>query len=165
MRMYQISSAGIFTGVSADVDPLQGTPDGWVNTEPPELGAGEYALWSGRWSVTTVAPTLDWPALIAARRFQAETGGVTVQGIQVNTERDSQALLTGAAFAASLDPDYRVKWKAATGFVDLTAQQIIGVASAVRAFVQASFDREAELLDAVADGSITAEMLEEGWPA
>jgi hypothetical protein len=50
------------------------------------------------------------------------------------------------------------------GFVDLTAQQIIGVASAVRAFVQASFDREA-VLGAVADGSITAEMLEEGWPA
>jgi len=35
----------------------------------------------------------------------------------------------------------------------------------VRAFVQACFNREAELLGAVADGSITAEMLEEGWPA
>ncbi len=106
----------------------------------------------------------EWAGRIAARRFQAETGGVIVEGIQVNTERDSQALLTGAAFAASLDPAYQIKWKAATGFVDLTAQQIIGVASAVRAFVQASFDREAVLLGAVADGSITAEMLEEGWP-
>lgn len=107
----------------------------------------------------------EWAGRIVARRFQAETGGVIVEGIQVNTERDSQALLTGAAFAASLDPAYQIKWKAATGFVDLTAQQIIGVASAVRTFVQASFDREAELLGAVADGSITAEMLEEGWPA
>jgi len=107
----------------------------------------------------------EWAGRIAARRFQAETGGVTVQGIPVNTERDSQALLTGAAFAASLDPAYQIKWKAATGFVDLSAQQIIGVASAVRAFVQACFNREAELLGAVADGSITAEMLEEGWPA
>ena len=107
----------------------------------------------------------EWAGRIAARRFQAETGGVIVEGIQVNTERDSQALLTGAAFAASLDPAYQIKWKAATGFVDLSAQQIIGVASAVRAFVQACFNREAELLGAVADGSITAEMLEEGWPA
>ena len=107
----------------------------------------------------------EWAGRIAARRFQAETGGVTVQGIPVNTERDSQSLLTGAAFAASLDPGYHIKWKAATGFVDLSAQQIIGVASAVRAFVQACFNREAELLDAVVDGSITAEMLEEGWPA
>lgn len=106
----------------------------------------------------------EWAGRIAARRFQAETGGVTVQGIPVNTERDSQSLLTGAAFAASFDPAYQIKWKAATGFVDLTAQQIIGVASAVRAFVQACFNREAELLGAVADRSITAEMLEEGWP-
>ena len=106
----------------------------------------------------------EWTGRIAARRFQAETGGVTAQGIPVNTERDSQALLTGAAFAASLDPGYHIKWKVATGFVDLSAQQIIGVASAVRAFVQNCFNREAELLGAVADGSITAEMLEEGWP-
>lgn len=111
------------------------------------------------------AIAVEWAGRIAARRFQAETGGIIVEGIQVNTERDSQALLTGAAFAASLDPAYQIKWKAATGFVDLSAQQIIGVASAVRAFVQACFNREAELLGAVADGSITAEMLEEGWPA
>ena len=106
----------------------------------------------------------EWAGRIAARRFQAETGGVIVEGIQVNTDRDSQALLTGAAFAASLDPDYLIKWKSATGFVELTGAQVIGLASQVRAFVQACFNREAELLGAVADGSITAEMLEEGWP-
>ena len=107
----------------------------------------------------------EWAGRIAARRFQAETGGTTVEGVQVNSERDSQALLTGAAFAATLDPAYRIKWKAATGFVDLTGEQVIGLASQVRAFVQACFNREAELLGFVADGSITAEMLEEGWPA
>lgn len=106
----------------------------------------------------------EWAGRIAARRFQAETGGVTVQGIQVNTERDSQSLLTGAAFAASLDPDYRIKWKTASGFVELTGDQVIALATAVRAHVQACFDREAELLSAVADGSITGEMLEQGWP-
>lgn len=106
----------------------------------------------------------DWADQIAARRWQVETGGTTVAGVQVNTERDSQALLTGAAFAATLDPAYHIKWKSATGFVDLTGEQVIGLASQVRAFVQACFNREAELLGFVADGSITAEMLEEGWP-
>ncbi|UHC84897.1 DUF4376 domain-containing protein [Pseudomonas sp. NIBR-H-19] len=106
----------------------------------------------------------EWAGRIAARRFQAETGGTTVEGVQVNTERDSQALLTGAAFAATLDPAYHIKWKAETGFVDLTGEQVLGIASQVRAFVQACFNREAELLGFVADGSITAEMLEEGWP-
>src|SRR3546814_15024118 len=48
--------------------------------------------------------------------------------------------------------------------VDLTAEQIIGVATAVRGHVQACFNREAELLDALADGTLTAEMIEEGWP-
>ena len=106
----------------------------------------------------------QWANQIAARRFEVETEGVTVAGVQINTERDSQSLLTGAAFAASLDPGYHIKWKAATGFVDLTGEQILGIASQVRAFVQACFNREAELLGAVADGSITSEMLEGGWP-
>ncbi len=39
-----------------------------------------------------------------------------------------------------------------------------GVASAVRAFVLVSFDREAVLFGAVAGGSITAEKPEQGWP-
>ena len=135
--------------------------DGFIEG-PDEVYCG-YLYKSGKFSAPAVAP--DWPALIAARRYTAETAGTTVEGMPIDTGRDSQGLITGAALAAMLDPAYSVRWKTAAGFVDLTAQQIIGVASAVRAFVQASFDREAELLGAVADGSITAEMLEEGWPA
>jgi len=168
---YQWGIDGLFVGV-VEVDEAGPLPFRSTPTKPPKLTGTQVARWTGSgWEKLAAAPepepppAPDWPALIAARRFQAETGGVTVQGIPVNTERDSQALLTGAAFAASLDPAYQIKWKAATGFVDLSAQQIIGVASAVRAFVQACFNREAELLGAVADGSITAEMLEEGWPA
>ncbi|MBP5971022.1 DUF4376 domain-containing protein, partial [Pseudomonas iridis] len=161
---------GIFFGV-VDADPYGALPERSTPTPPPELEGDEVARWTGSgWEKLAAAPESapepapDWPSLIAARRFQAETGGVTVQGIPVNTERDSQALLTGAAFAASLDPDYQIKWKAATGFVELNATQVIGLASQVRAFVQACFNREAELLGAVADSSISAELLEQGWP-
>ena len=157
---------------SLEVDEYAAMPERSTPTKPPKLTGTQVARWTGSgWEKLAAAPepeplpAPDWPALIAARRFQAETGGVIVEGIQVNTERDSQSLLTGAAFAASLDPGYHIKWKAATGFVDLTGEQIIGIASQVRAFVQACFNREAELLGAVADGSITAEILEEGWPA
>ena len=124
----------------------------------------QVAMTAAEKAARDAAISAEWAERIAARRWLAETSGTTVAGVQVNTERDSQALLTGAAFAATLDPAYHIKWKAATGFVDLSAQQIIGVASAVRAFVQNCFNREAELLGAVADGSITAQMLEEGWP-
>ncbi len=105
-----------------------------------------------------------WALRIADRRFQVETGVAFVEGLAVNTERDSQSLLTGAAFAASLDPEYRIKWKTASGFVELTADRVIVLASAVRAHVQACVDRVGELLAAVVAGSISAEMLEEGWP-
>lgn len=125
----------------------------------------QVAMTAGEKAARDEEVTAQWADQIAARRFQVETGGVTVEGVQINTDRDSQSLLTGAAFAASLDPGYHIKWKAATGFVDLTGEQILGIASQVRAFVQACFNREAELLGAVADGSITAQMLEEGWPA
>ena len=170
MILYLWDSEGIFFGtVEADEDaalPLRSTP-----TKPMKLTGAQVARWTGSgWEKLAAAPIpepvqpSDWPELIAARRFQVETGGVTVEGVQINTDRDSQSLLTGAAFAASLDPGYHIKWKAATGFVDLTGEQILGIASQVRAFVQACFNREAELLGAVADGSITSEMLEEGWP-
>lgn len=101
---------------------------------------------------------------IAARRWQAETAGITVNGIAIDTGRDSQALITGAAVSAMLDPSYALRWKTPDGFVDLTGDQVIGVATAVRAHVQAAFDREAELLDSLADGTYTEAMLEEGWP-
>ena len=171
IELYQWDEQGLYIG-SQQVDetgalPLRSTP-----TKPMKLSGTQVARWTGSgWEKLAAAPEAepapapDWPALIAARRWQVETGGTTVEGIQVNTERDSQALLTGAAFAASLDPAYQIKWKAATGFVDLTGEQILGIASQVRAFVQACFNREAELLGAVADGSITAEILKEGWPA
>nr|WP_312968712.1 DUF4376 domain-containing protein [Pseudomonas sp.] len=101
---------------------------------------------------------------IAAARFIAETAGITVGGRIVDTGRDSQGLITGAAFAASLDPAYVCRWKTPTGFVELDAPTLIATASAVRTHVQACFDREAELLDALADGTFADPMLEEGWP-
>ena len=101
---------------------------------------------------------------IANRRWQAETAGVDLMGMRIDTGRDSQALITGATVQAMLDPAYSLRWKTPAGFVDLTAEQIIGVATAARAHVQACFDREAELLEALAAGTFTPEMLEEGWP-
>ena len=152
---------------------LEGTvAGGWaiIETDPQPPGdflPGEVREEDGHYIRGWIPVELSaeqWADRIAARRWLAETSGTTVDGMPIDTGRDSQGLITGAALAAMLDPAYSVRWKTVAGFVDLTAQQIIGVASAVRTFVQASFDREAELLGAVADGSITAEMLDEGWP-
>lgn len=170
MIFYQWDEQGLYVG-ETDVDetgalPLRSTP-----TKPMKLTGAQVARWTGGgWEKLAAVPIPesvqlpDWSELIAARRFQVETGGVTVADVQINTDRDSQSLLTGSAFAASLDPEYRIKWKAATGFVDLTGEQILGIASEVRAFVQSCFDRESELLNEVKNGTIELSMLETGWP-
>lgn len=102
---------------------------------------------------------------IAARRWQAEVAGIDVGGMHIDTGRDSQALITGAALAAMRDPAYVCRWKTATGFVELNAEQLTAVADTVRAHVQACFDREAALLVELDGGTLTAEMIETGWPA
>ena len=105
-------------------------------------------------------------AEIAAARYARETAGTTVNGVLIDTGRDSQALITGAALAAVIDSGYSLNWKTASGFIHLTAPEIIAVAQAVRAHVQACFDREAELC-ALVDAAETAEDLDEiiiSWP-
>jgi hypothetical protein len=84
--------------------------------------------------------------------------------MHIDTGRDSQALITGATVQAMLDPAYSLRWKTSTGFVDLTAEQIIAVATAARGHVQNCFNREAELLNEVENGTFEYSMLEIGWP-
>ena len=111
------------------------------------------------------APTPDWAALIAARRWLAETSGTTFGGMPIDTDDRSKLLINGASLRADQSADYVLRWKTSGGFVDLTAAQVLAIADAVSEHVQLCFDREDALLVAVADGLITAEMLEEGWPA
>ena len=105
---------------------------------------------------------------IARTRYEHETGGTTVDGMHVATDRQSQALITGAFSSAkdaqeSGDP-FSIRWKSAGGWVELDADQMIGLGRAVRQHVQACFDREKELTEAVAAGTFTEAMLDEGWP-
>src|SRR5450830_664438 len=48
---------------------------------------------------------------IAARRYAAESAGIAVDGILIDTSRESQGLINGAALSVLLDPDYICSWK------------------------------------------------------
>lgn len=98
-------------------------------------------------------------AAIAAARYEREIAGVEVNGVTIDTGRDSQALITGAAVAAMLDENYSLNWKTTSGFIHLTAPEIIAVAQVVRAHVQTCFDHEGELVSLV-DAAQTAEELD-----
>ena len=80
---------------------------------------------------------------IAAARYAAEIAGVTVGGVTVRTDRESQALITGAALKATQDGTYSCTWKSESGFVTLKAATVLAVADAVRTHVQGCFDLEA----------------------
>lgn len=103
-------------------------------------------------------------AVIAARRYVAEAAGITISDMPIATDRDSQALITGAALAAYLDGTYSCNWKTGDSFVKLDAATILSIAKAVRAHVQACFDREADLISSVKAGTYQESMLEQGWP-
>ena len=106
----------------------------------------------------------DWPAAIAERRWEREVGGIVVAGLTIATDDRSKLLINGAAVEAMLDLNYQMQWKTPSGFVELTASQVLAVARAVRAHVQACFDREAELLASLDAGTFESGMLDEGWP-
>jgi hypothetical protein len=102
-------------------------------------------------------------AEIANARWQAETGGITLNGVEVATDRESQALLMGAVLAAQDNPEYVVNWKAKTGWFELDAATLIAIADAVRAHVQACFDKEKQLQEQIDVAETAAELEAVKW--
>lgn len=175
MIVYQWDEQGLYVG-SVEVDESAPMPERSTPTAPMKLTGNQVAQWQGQWVKLAArpetpdpspdpAPAPDWPALIADRRWLAETSGTTFGGMPIDTDDRSKLLINGAALRADRSADYVLRWKTSQGFVDLTAAQVLAVADTVSEHVKLCFDREDALLVAVTDGSINAEMLEEGWPA
>ncbi|VVM76488.1 DUF4376 domain-containing protein [Pseudomonas fluorescens] len=126
---------------------------------------GVWRLVDGEVVKEPIAEVLpDYPQLVAVERYRREATGVSVEGLQIETTRDSQALIASTGLSAVLDPDYRCNFKTVTGFVEIGSGQIITIAKAVRAHVQACFDRELTLLRAIEAGEFHEDMLLDGWP-
>jgi hypothetical protein len=152
---YAIVENGVVVNVAVSDQPLD---DNWIQSDAAQIG------WS--YDGQDLAPPVvikDWPAEIAKRRYQEETRGITVGGAPVKTDRESQALITGAALAATIDPQYVCNWKTSAGFITLDATAILAVATAVRNHVQGCFNRESELLDAINNETFEPSMINEGW--
>ena len=142
---------------------------------PPEMTVLD--TWEQRWEVVDFTLDMDEDELeafyaglrakkkieLATLRFEKETGGVTLpNGAEIDTERDSQAMITGAYTASIMNPDIVINWKGVNGWVQIGAAEITAIAQAVTAHVQACFTRESELsalIDIDPDTDITT-----GWP-
>ncbi|WP_409318663.1 DUF4376 domain-containing protein [Pseudomonas sp. KCJK9016] len=174
MSVYVRVNAGeVFEQIVTDGDITQMYPLSLVfvcvdDVEPVPL-IGWHAVESGGvWHFSPPDAPLMTPeqlsAMVAAERFKREATGVFVDGLVIETTRDSQALIASTGLSAVLDPEYRCNFKTVTGFVEIGAAQIIDIAKAVRAHVQACFDRELTLLRSIEAGEYHDEMLAEGWP-
>ncbi len=105
----------------------------------------------------------DLKRTIADVRYSAETAPVTINGMMFYTDRDTRAMISQALML--MEDGETIKWKLCSGeFINLTKYQFVQVAKGLLHYVQDCFNRESTLLDAVADGSFTPEMLDSGWP-
>ncbi len=108
----------------------------------------------------------DLLAFAAQKRWQVETGGIVVGGAQIATDRESQAMIGNAVQVTSLTGQ-TIKFKSESGFIELTPEQMQGVALAVAAHVQACLAVEADVVAKIEAGTITnVEQIDTyAWPS
>ena len=149
-------------------------PDGWFTT----------AEWVTAQAVEVVPPTLeDLKAKaidsVKEKSWLVETGGITLQGMAIPTDRESQSMITGAVVGTLLNPSQVTRWQTAGTnadgtpvFINLDADTIKYIGMAVRQHVQACFDlrdvkcvavAKLKTVEAVNDWLETELMT--GWPA
>ncbi len=118
-------------------------PEGWtlqpaaIQPEPPEIPIAMLRQ--------------QKLAELAALRYEKETAGITLNGASIETDRASQALITGAWSISQINPAVLIDWKTATGdWVQIDAATIAGIAGAVAGHVQACFSAERVHAEAIA---------------
>ena len=152
-------------------------PENYIVTNIPsdfDFSASSEWVWNGSALVRDMALVLarakkDRISELAALRYQHETAGITLNGMVIETDRQSQALITGAWSFSQLNPAVLIDWKGVTGWVQIDAATISAVAGAVASHVQACFSTErvhAEAITALeTSDAVTAYDITTGWPA
>jgi hypothetical protein len=101
-------------------------------------------------------PPIDLAAVAKDTRRQYEESGLTVNGMGIATDRDSQAMITQAVVSYSLNPGLKINWKLPDGtFMPLTQDVVVQMAMITMSHVQRCFDTESTALDNIKSGVIT----------
>jgi hypothetical protein len=91
-------------------------------------------------------PGMTIPEYVAAKRWEAEVGGIEVDGLLIATDDRSKMMISGARVAAQGNPEFSTQWKTATGeFLMVDAATIIAVSDAVLDHVAQCFAVEAAI--------------------
>ena len=89
-------------------------------------------------------------AELAAARYTEEIGGIVVGSVTIATDRESQAMMTGAYVSLKQGLMQSVNWKGDDGWVTATLTEIEPIAQAVGQHIQACFTKESQLAAQVA---------------
>ena len=140
-----------------------------VNGITVELTPEEEAEWFASQVVSIDALKSQRLSELAALRYQRETAGITFSNATIETNRESQALITGAWSFSQLNPAVLIDWKGTNGWVQIDAATISAIAGAVATHVQACFSNERVHAEAIAALETSAAVSEyditAGWPA
>ncbi|NIX75376.1 DUF4376 domain-containing protein [Microvirga terricola] len=95
-------------------------------------------------------------AYAASKRFVIETGGIVVGESIIVTDRESQALITGAYNLALVEPDEPVDFKGASGWVEISSTEMIAIGLAVARHVRSCFRKERQVTKAIDEGTVSS---------
>lgn len=174
MTQYYVDQNGTYLGGFDGAEP----PAGGIEVPTAPAHASQvYANGAWAWpsKYATVAEAVAGrKADLAALRYEKETAGITLAGASIRTDRESQALITGAWCRAQQNPNVLIDWKGENGWTQIDAATINAIAAAVGDHVQACFSKErmhSDALDALgANPETTVSDIEAydisiGWPA
>lgn len=119
------------------------------------IAAAEAIMAEPGWEAAASADALLRYA--ANKRWEVETGGISVAGVPVATDDRSKIMIMGARVAAQANPDWTTVWHGTDGEIyPLNAAQMIAISDAVEAHANATFAAFAAVKTAIEDGEITA---------
>ena len=102
----------------------------------------------------------DYIALLSEARYNKEISGVEYKGMTISTNRDSQSALASAYIYGLQNPDATISWKCDNGYIELSMQDITELSSLFRQHIQECFDKEAEILTHINEGTFSESMLQ-----
>ena len=102
-----------------------------------------------------------------AKRWEVETGGITLNGMQVLTGTEDQNRITTVVANARRAGIETVDFKAASGWVSISVDDVEAIATAIARHVQDSFTAERahhEAINALSDlAAVAAYDISQGW--
>ncbi len=179
MRLYSASTQGFYDsaihGTSVPGDAVQISQQQYealllAQSQGKEIKTGvDGQPYAAEKVFTTEEVKAAKLADLATYRWTKETEGITVSGVAIKTDRESQSLINGALKLFDLNPALpAIDWKGANGWVQVDRATLEAVGLAVGVHVQACFTREkyhAEAIGALTTiEDIEAYDFTTGWP-